>query len=228
MMAFRPKLSFNTMSTALLLSIVALPVSLIAFAVRYADYDSFWPVVWMGGVLPTIWVAAVILSIRDAVKRHSWRQIAGVVVLLIPTAILVIIMVSPRFVFHQLFTFRPVNLHLPTNNFILIQKFPVCAEGSSCTSGGTVTETKVFKLTKVPDGCCSLQVINGRGGKHKVEAFRVVLNGKEVNLPSGDSLQIASVRLGNDNEVNVQLSGSTDAYIFIVVRYSVTKTLPPA
>jgi hypothetical protein len=228
MMALHAKLSFTAMSTALLISIVALPVSVIAFAVLYANYEPFWATLWMLGVLPTIWVVASVLIIRDAVKRRSRPQIAGVIALLVPTVLLVNIMVSPRFAFHQLFTFRPLDLHIPANGLAFIQKFPVCAEGSPCASREAVTETRTFRLAKVPDGCCSLQVVNGRAGKHKVQAFRVILNGKEVNLPARDSQQITTVTLGNNNVVSVRLSGASDAYIYVVVWYMGRKGSPPA
>jgi hypothetical protein len=228
MQALSPKLTFKTISTALLLSMVAFPISVIVFAVMYASDDRFWTVLWMVGVLPTIWAAAAILGIRDAVKRRSWRQLAGVVVLLAPTALLVHTIFTPRFAVHQLFTFRPLDLHLPINGAAFIQKFSVCAQTSPCTPHDAVTETKTFRLTRVPNGCCLLQVVNGHDGAHKVKTFRVVLNGKEVNLPSDDSLQIATVKLAHDNEVSVQLSGTTDAYIYIVVSYTGKKESPPA
>ena len=211
------------MSTALLTSAVALPVSVIAFAVLYGNRDSFWSVLWLGAVLPAIWVAAAVLSIRDAVKRRSWRQIAGVVALLAPTGLLVNTMGSPRFAFHQLFTFRPLDLHLPTNGFVLMEKFMVCAQAQPCKSHDVVTETRTFSVKKVPEGCCSLAVFNGRG-KNKVDTFRVVLNGKEVKLQS----QKAAVDLSAENEISVQLSGAPDAYIYILVSYTGKKDTPPA
>lgn len=42
-MVLRENLNFTGVSTALLLSIIALPVSLLAFAVLYANNDSIWP-----------------------------------------------------------------------------------------------------------------------------------------------------------------------------------------
>src|SRR6266481_4120126 len=141
-MALRPKLAFTAMPTALLLAVLALPVSVIAFAVSYADFEQFFPVVWMFVVLPVVWLAAAVLSIRDAIKWRSWQRIAGVVALLAPTVLLFNMMLSPRFFFHQLFTFRPLDLHLPTQGFALFQKFSVCTQESGCPSRNTVTETK--------------------------------------------------------------------------------------
>jgi hypothetical protein len=221
MMVLHPKASFSGVSTALVISAVALPVSVIAFAILYGNSDSFWSVLWLGAVLPAIWVAATVLGIRDAVKRHSWRQIAGVVALLAPTGLLVNTMVSPRFAFHQLFTFRPLDLHLPSNGFVLMEKFMVCAQGQPCKSHST--ETRTFSVKKMPDGCCSLVVLNGRG-QNKVDSFRVVLNGKEIKLES----QKAAVDLSVENEISVQLSGAPDAYIYIVVSYTGKKDAPPA
>jgi len=227
-MALRPKLAFTAMPTALLLAVLALPVSVIAFAVSYADFEQFSPVVWMFVVLPVVWLAAAVLSIRDAIKWRSWQRIAGVVALLAPTVLLFNMMLSPRFFFHQLFTFRPLDLHLPTQGFALFQKFSVCTQESGCPSRNTVTETKTIKLVKVPEGCCSLVVLNGQGKEHKVEAFHVSLNGKEVNLPPADSPQIAAVRLGNSDEVTVQLTGTADAFIYVIVSYTGKKESPSA
>jgi hypothetical protein len=212
------------MSSALLISAVALPASVIAFSVLYANNDSFWPVVWFSAVLPGIWLGAGAVSIGDAIRRRSWQQMAGVIILLAPTALLVSTMSSPRFAFHQLLTFRPLDLHLPTNGFVLIEKFTVCAQGQACKSDGVVTETRVFSVKKMPDGCCSLAVANGRGGKNEVDEFRVVLNGKEVKLDS----QKGVVDLNSENQINVQLSGAPDAYIYVLVSYAGKKNAPPA
>jgi hypothetical protein len=228
MMALRPKLGFATIPTALLLAILALPVSVVAFAVSYADNELFWPVVWMFVVLPVLWLAALVLSIRDAIKWRSWRRIAGVVALLAPTVLLFNMMLSPRFFFHQLFTFRPLDLYLPTRGFALFQKFSVCPQESVCPSRSTVTETKTIKLAKVPKGCCSLYVLNGHGKEHKVEAFHVLLNGKEVRLPPDALPQIATVTLGNTDDVTVQLTGTADAFIYVIVSYRGKKESPPA
>lgn len=227
-MPLRPKLSFTAMSTALLLSTVALPVSVIAFAVLYANNDSFWPVLWLGALLPTIWVAAAALSIRDAIKGRSWRQVAGVVALLAPTALLVHTMLSPRFLERQLFSFRPLTTpSLPTTGFVFMQMFTVCAQGSPCSSHDAVTATQTFRLAKVPDGCCSLQVINGQGAKHKVEAFHVVLNGKEVKLPTGDALQVAVVELSTENKISVETTGAPDARIYVFISHTIKRDAPP-
>jgi len=208
------KLHFTSISTAILLSIVALPASVMAFAIVYASDDPFWSVFWMGVVLPTIWVAVVVLSIIDTLQRRSWRQIVGALLLLAPTVLLLSLMLSPRFMLHQLFTYRAVNR--PVNALAYFGKFSVCIQQAGCTSSGTVTETKTFRLTKVPDGCCFLRVINGRG-EHKAENVHIVLNGEEISLPSDDSLPPASVRLRSENKLSVQLTGTTDAYIYVVI-----------
>jgi hypothetical protein len=222
-MALEPKPGFHNMSTALLISAVGLPASVIAFAVLYANNDSVWAVVWLSAVLPAIWLGAGALGIRDAVRRRSWRQMAGVVALLAPTVLLVNTMGSPRFAFHQLFTFRPLDLHLPTNGLVLMEKFTVCAQAQPCKPQDVVTETRAFSVKKIPDGCCSLAVLNGRG-KDRVDAFRVVLNGKEVKLES----QKGAVNLNGENEISVQLSGAPDAYIYVVVSYTGKKNAPSA
>jgi hypothetical protein len=218
-MVSRLKVRFAKISMALLLSVIALPVSVIAFAVLYANGDSFWAVLWLSVILPAIWLAAIALGIKDAVNRHSWRQTLGVVALLVPTALLVNTMFSPRFSLHQLFTFRPLDVQPPTTGVVLLEKFTVCGQLAHCKPHSVVTEARRFKLTKVPEGCCSLQVVNGRGGEHKVDEFRVALNGKDVNLPIGGALQIARVELSTENEINVRLSGGSDAYIYVFVWY---------
>jgi hypothetical protein len=227
-MALRPKLAFTTMSTALLLAILAFPASVIAFAASYADFQRLWPLLWMFVALPVLWLAAVVLGVRDSIKSRSWRQIAGIVALLAPTMLLFSLMLSPRFFLHQLFTFRPIDLGLPTHGYALFQKFSVCSQESLCTSPNTVIETKTIKLAKVPEGCCSLYVLNGQGKEHKVEAFHVLLNGKEVRLPPDDLPQIATVKLGNTDDVTVQLTGTADAFIYVIVSYTGKKESPPA
>jgi hypothetical protein len=104
-----------------------------------------------------------------------------------------------------------------------MEKFMVCAQGQPCKSHGVETETRTFNVKKIPDGCCSLMVLNGRG-ENKVDTFRVVLNGKEIKLQS----QKAAVDLSSENEISVQLSGAPDAYIYILVSYTGKKDAPPA
>jgi hypothetical protein len=216
-MAFLRKLDFNSVSTHLLLSTVALPVSIIAFAVAYTRDDPFWSLVWMAVVLPLVWVAVVFLGAKDSLKRRSLRPIAGSVLMLTPTAILIIAMLSPRFVMHQLFTFKPIDYHLPSERFAFIQVFSVCAPQTTCTPHSTVTKTKTFRLAKVPDGCCFLEVVNGWGEKHKVEAFRILLNGEQVNLPSSEAVQFANVELRSENDLAVHLTGTTGDYIVVAI-----------
>jgi hypothetical protein len=162
------------MSTALFLTIVALPFSVVAFAVLYANNDSFWAVCWLWVVLPILWVAAAVLAVRDALKRRSWRRLFGVVALLVPMALLVTVSRSNRFLFHQLFTFQPLKLSPLPKPRGWFQKFTVCAKEASCTSHDAVTQTRTFRLDKVPKECCGLWVINGTRGKHMVEQVRVV------------------------------------------------------
>jgi hypothetical protein len=224
MMASNPRPGFSAVSTALLISAVALPVSVIAFAVLYVNSDSFWSVVWLFTVLPAIWLAAGALSIRDTVKRRSWRQMVAVVVLLALTVVLANTAGSLRFVLHQLFTFRPLDLHLPTEGVLFMEKFKVCAQEQPCKAHDVATQTRSFSVRKIPDGCCSLAVVNGRGGKNKVDSFRVVVNGKEVTLES----QKGAVNLSGENEISVQLSGAPDAYIHVIILYTGKKSALPA
>jgi hypothetical protein len=222
------KLDLSTISTSFLLSAIALPVSLAAFACIYTKRDSFWPQLWVVAILPTICVAVTVLLIRDAVKRRPWPQIAGSVFLLVPTVFLFILMFTPRFWMHQLFTFRPVDFdpHLPPNSLAFIQKFPICWPGTTCTPRIAVDETKTFTLRRVPDGFCSLEVINGSGGKHKVATFRIELNGEEINLHSNGLASSIPVRLGTQNNVSVHLTGTDDAFIYVVISYTGKKPQP--
>lgn len=225
-MALRTKLSFTTISTALLLSTVAFPVSAIAFAVLYADNDSFWPNVWLGALLPAIWVAVAALVMRDAFKRRSRRQMVGVVALLVSMALLFGTSLSARFWEHQLFTFRPLRKEpLPPFTFSLVQRFDLCEQKTPCVPRRAVTESQSFKLAKVPDECCSLAVVNGKGGKYRVQSFRVFLNGNEIKMPTDNSPLIASVTLRTENEITVQLTGPPDAYIHLIYIYIGKKDL---
>jgi len=104
-----------------------------------------------------------------------------------------------------------------------MEKFTVCAQAQPCKSNNVVTETRAFSIKKIPEGCCSLTVLNGRG-KNKVDTFRVVLNGKEVKLES----QKGAVDLNGKNEISVQLSGAPDAYIYVLVSYTGKKNAPSA
>lgn len=223
-MASNPRPGFSAVSTTILISAVALPVSVVAFTVLYARNDSFWCVVWLFAVLPAIWLAAGALSIRDAVKRRSWRQIVAVVVLLAPTVVLANTAGSLRFALHQLFTFRPLDLHLPTEGILFIEKFTVCVQEQPCKAHDVATQTRAFNIKKIPDGCCLLAVVNGRGGKNKVDSFRVVVDGKEVTLES----QKGTVNLSGENEISVQLTGAPDAYIHVIILYTGKKSTPPA
>jgi hypothetical protein len=221
-------LHFGTISTSFLLSATALPISLASFAFIYADSDSFWSVLWMVGVLPTICVAVIVLVVRDAVTSRPRSQIAGSVLLLTPTVLLLIVMFSPRFQMHQLFTFRPVDFypHFAPNGLAFIHKFSVCAPDASCAAHSAAGDTKTFALRNVPDGCCTLEVINGSGEKHKVAKFRVFLNGEEVNPRPDGSAQIAPDKLGSENKVTVQLTGADDAFIHVIISYTGKKSQP--
>jgi len=221
------------MSTALFLAIIALPCSVVAFAVLYSNNDSFWAMCWLWLVLPVLWVVVAVLAIRDALKRRSWRQLTGVVALLVPMALLVTASRSNRFLFHQLFTFRPLEQSPLPDPRGWFQEFRVCGEEASCTSHNVVTQTRTFRLDKVRNGCCSLWVINGTGGEHTVEQVHVVLNEKDVKLreaklSTGAAVEIGDVDLSTENTIGVHLIGTPGAYIYVVVFYSGKKDAPPA
>jgi hypothetical protein len=222
-MAVPRNLNFGTISTSFLLSVIALPVSLAAFAFIYSNDDSFWSEIWMVGVLPTIWVSVSVLLARDAVKRRPWPQIAGSLLLVMPTVLLFILMSTARFSMHQLLTFRPVDFHphLQPHGLAFIQRFSVCTADASCAARSTARETKTFTLRRVPGGSCSLAVINGGGrDQHQVEAVRVILNGDEVSLRSNGRVQSAPVTLTSENTVTVELTGSNDAFVYVVIFYA--------
>jgi hypothetical protein len=228
-----PRPGLGEISTALFLAVIALPLSVVSFAVFYANNDSFWAMCWLWLVLPILWMAAAVLAIRDALKQHSWRQLVGVAALLAPMALLVTASFSNRFFLHQLFTFRPLEVSPLPKPRGWFQKFTVCPEKASCTSHDPLVQTRTFRLDNVPNGCCGLSVINGTSGKHMVEQFRVVLNGKdvkvrEVKLPTGVTVQIADVDLNTENTIGVQLIGTPDAYIYVVVSYTGKMGAPPA
>jgi hypothetical protein len=232
MMASGPRTGLAAISTALFLAIIALPFSVIAFAALYANHDAFWAACWLWLVLPIVWVAAAVLAIRDALKRRSWRQLIRVVALLVPMALLFTASRSNRFLFHQLFAFRRFELPPLPKPDGWYEKFTVCAEEASCTSHDAVTQTRTFRLDEVPKGCCVLKVINGKRGKHMVERFRVVLNGKdvklrEVKLPKGFAVQIADVDLSTENTIGVQLTGTPDAYVHVLISYTEKRDTPP-
>jgi hypothetical protein len=212
----------NSITTALLVSTVALPVSVISFLVLYANNDSFWAVLWLLAVLPTIWVAVAFLIIRDMVKRRSWRQAVAAVTLLVPTALLFGITFTPRFFSHQLFSsaapkHQPFTFYPP---LLFIQKFLVCAKESPCTPYRSVTRTATFFVTKLPEGCCFLQVLNGEDGKHEVGVFHVVLNGRRIDFPHGEPHPGAAVRLNTKNIISIEMQGTPDAYVWVMLSYS--------
>jgi hypothetical protein len=188
------KLSFSTISTSFLLSIIAFPVSLISFAFLYTHKDSFWSALWIVAALPAIWVSVTVLTPR------SWMN--------------------------QLFTFRPLDFRIPPNGLAFVQKFSVCAPGRACKASTTGTETKTFRPNRAPDGCCTLEVVNGSGKKYKAEVVHVFLNGEEVNLPSNACVQIAPTSLSRENKVTVQLTGTRDAFVYVVISYTGKKEEP--
>jgi len=105
-MALRDR-QIGKVSTALLLAIIALPLSLAAFVMLYADWNltvpttkdqttEFWADLLICAVLPLICASAVFV-VRDFVRRRSGKQVVAVISLLVPTALLMGIALSPRF-----------------------------------------------------------------------------------------------------------------------------------
>jgi hypothetical protein len=215
MMGLRAKLSFTTISTALLLSVIALPVSVVAVVALYANRDSFWSICWLGFVLPIIWLAASVLAVRDALKRHSWRQMIVVAALLVPTALLLATSRSDRFFEHQLFSLKPLQSPTYHSPVVFWRKFLVCDKESPCSPN--TAATVAFTLGKVPDKCCTLLVVNGNGtGKSKVETFHVTVNGRPIAFTAGVSTRfLAAVDLNQKNTVSLELRGAPDAYVLV-------------
>lgn len=67
-------------------------------------------------------------------------------------------------------------------------------------------------------------MINGQGaypGKHKVAEFHVRMNGDDMDLSSLEgSVRTASVKLGAENRLSVQLRGDPDSYVYVAVIYT--------
>jgi hypothetical protein len=113
--------------------------------------------------------------------------------------------------------------HFPAEGWVTVEQFSFCPEGRNCTPPGTMSETRIFGVTrKVPGPCCLLLVLsNNRGDKHRVEAFHIALNGQQVNLRSSvaNAIQIADVTLGTENKLTVQLTGTADAFLWVGIHY---------
>jgi hypothetical protein len=213
------KAQFARISTALLLSIIALPVSVIAFAVLYHNNDSFWAVIWLLIILPALWIATVALGVRDAFRRHSPKPLILVLALMVPTACLVTLTTTQRFFAHRLFSSSAPQRFTAYPPLLFMQKFQICDTKSGCDSLHTVNRTATFTLTKVP-ARCFLQVLNGTAGKHAVDVVHIGLNGRRVALDHTDSEYTAEVRLNTVNTVSVELSGPADAYVWLIVSRS--------
>jgi hypothetical protein len=207
-------------STALLLSITALPVPVIAFAVLYHNNDSFSAgIIWLLIILPALWIATVALSARDAFRRHSPKPLMLALALLAPTVGLVTLTTTQRFFTHRLFSStapQPFTAYPP---LIFMRKFQVCDAESRCKPHRIVTRTATFTLKKIP-AQCFVQVINGTAGKHTVDVVHITLNGKRVAFDHTDSEYSAKVGLNRVNTLNVDLSGPADAYIWLIVSHS--------
>src|ERR1700685_410430 len=128
-MAAARKLNFTAISTSLLLSIVALPVSVIAFCVGHLPDIPVWSVFWMFLVLPVIWAFVVAFDIRDALKHHLWRQIGGSILLLAPTVLLAGFMLTPPFRLY-----RDPGPHFPAEGWVTVERFSSCPEETNCTA----------------------------------------------------------------------------------------------
>ena len=204
----------SPVSTALVLSGLTLLISVAAFCLLYRNDDSFLAVLWLGVLLPAIWLIVGVLALINAVRSHSWKQFAGVVALLAPTAFLMHVSLSARFATHQLFSFQPLRFEIPSHGIVLVAKFAVCPEGKPCQAHGSNVESRTFHVRTMPDECCSLVVRNGSKG-NVVNSVKIILNGSEVKLEG----QRAIVHLKADNEIDVHLSGGPDAYVYVVIAY---------
>jgi hypothetical protein len=95
------------MSTALLLALIALTVSVIAFLRLHLGADPYvsdgpvWTFFWLLALLPVTWVIVTVFCIRDAFKRRSGKQILAAFLLLAPTAGLFAATINGRFWSHR-------------------------------------------------------------------------------------------------------------------------------
>ncbi len=205
----------SPISTALVLSGLALLISVVAFCLLYRNNDLFLAVLWLSILLPAIWLIVGVLALMDAVRSHSWKQLAGVVALLAPTVLLMNVSLSPRFASHQLLSLQPLSFEAPSHGIVFAAKFAVCPDDKPCAVHGTNVESRAFHLKTMPDECCSLIVKSG-SKENEVDSVKIILNGSEVKLEG----QRATVRLKGDNEINVHLSGGPDAFVYVVIAYT--------
>ncbi len=194
--------------------------------ILYETDDAFAAVVCLFVAAPVMMLAATILTIRDVAFRRSWRQTIAVVLLVVLGASLVKTATTPRFVLHQLFTFRSVDFRLPEPPFVFIERFAVCPEGQSCESGRTLTETRSFRLKKMPDRCCFLAVVSSRKNEEAVDSFQIILNGKEVELPprGRNGAPVTPVELSAENQISVQLRGAPGAHLLVYIFFQTQRT----
>jgi hypothetical protein len=95
------------MSTALLLALIALAVSVFAFLRLYLGREPYqfdgpvWAAFWMVALLPVMWVIVTVFCIRDAFKRRSGKQILAALLVSAPTAGLFAATINDRFWSHR-------------------------------------------------------------------------------------------------------------------------------
>ncbi len=134
----------SSISTALVLSGLALLISVVAFCLLYRNNDLFLAVLWLSILLPAIWLIMGVLALIVAVRSHSWKQFAGVVALLAPTVLLMKVSLNPRFASHQLLSLQPLRFEAPFHGIVLAAKFAVCPEVKPCPAHGTNFESRAF------------------------------------------------------------------------------------
>jgi general secretion pathway protein G len=90
----------------------------------------------------------------------------------------------------------------------------------ACSSDTPCTRTDVFRVDRVPSGCCILTVTNGDGqGTDEARSYEVFLNDERV-IPTDHSRNAqATVKLLQRNTLKVILSGAPHSKLFILIAY---------
>jgi hypothetical protein len=207
----------KTISTALALSLLAFLPTVAAFASLYSIRELFWPSVWLFAVLPGLLCAVVIRGIREAFKQWN-RQLLVTAVMLGVNVSLIVIATTPRFAFHQLLTFRPLDVDSPTNTFLFVQQFAICSLGTPCEPSARVSRTQIFNTDQGHLKLHSIGVVNDHVNGTAADSYRVVLNGREVEFNALKNIATARVDLQLQNTISVELTGRPAAKITVWVR----------
>jgi hypothetical protein len=90
----------------------------------------------------------------------------------------------------------------------------------ACPVDKACSRTEPFRVDPVPKGCCVLTVTNGDGhGTDEVSTYEVFLNGHRVLATGKAQNAQASVRVLQDNTLNVVLVGKPHSKVFVLIAY---------